>query len=151
MTITPWHLKDYPLNKDDVLETGEINGYIWVTAKAPFYGINGYIRIPDAHTNHPWQEEGDYICDQDSFDDDAECWEWGEETFHDGRWHGFGTQHFNDAWPAAYVWEGELPLASKYPRDKWRTPESVVRQVQQMARHADHTYQQLVTTGNYTI
>lgn len=149
MPTTPWHLKDYPLDKERVLETGETeHGYIWVTAKAPLYGVNGYVRIPDEIKNHPWQEE-------ELFDVYGDAW--GGETFREGRWHGFDTQHFNDAWDEEYIWaypkEKYRKMASCYGSREalWHTPESVAQMAQAMAEQAHADYQIKAANGTFEI
>lgn len=86
MTTIP---NDFKINTD-VLAHGEVDGIIWVAARAPIYGaVNGYCRVPD---NHPWLNI-------------AEGWDiettvpWGEITYRDGNWVGFDTLHAGQYWP----------------------------------------------------
>ena len=149
MSITIQHLEDYPLDKERVLETGETkHGYIWVTAKAPGYGVNGYVRIPDEIKNHPWQET-------ELFDVYGDAW--GGETFRKGRWHGFDTHHYNDAWDDEYIWdepkETFRKMASGFLADnaRWHTPEGVKNMTKAMAEQAHTDYQFEAIKGTFEI
>lgn len=46
-------LTDCPLEPEAIVECGEHLGYQWAIAKAPSYGLNGYIRLPDHQQSHP--------------------------------------------------------------------------------------------------
>ena len=97
--------------------TGTHRGVEWQTHKAPRYGVNGYMRIPEGH---PWYgltyEEINRIVSESNasrFDGGA-----GELTYLAiGGWIGFDTLHACDSWP-------EMTYAPELANTLW-TPELV--------------------------
>lgn len=140
---------DCPIQEERIVETGEHHGYQWVIAKAPLYGLNGYIRLPETQPNHPWETKED-LCD-------TEGYLWGEVTFNHGRWYGFDNMHSWNHWQEEYVWEktpGIIKLArNAYYREpkNWDTLNTTRQQVMQMIEQANAEYTQQTTTGTYTI
>ena len=81
-----------------IVAVGFHRGIKWHTHKSPFYGVNGYMRIP---AGHPWsdlsyQEINRHVSDSDTERFDGGSW---ELTFKGGAWIGFDTQHAWDSWP----------------------------------------------------
>lgn len=151
MSINPDHLKDFPM-PDRAVATGEYEDYIWVTAKAPVYGINGYVRIPDDElANHPWAKD-EYIYEPDDSD-----LHWAEVTFQNGNWVGFDTIHWFNYWPEEYIWSEN--------KEHWRhclqmlntehattmTPELVEHMTQGFAKQASEAYLHDAAVGTHEI
>ena len=82
-----------------LVASGTHRGVEWHTHKSPFYGINGYMRLPEGH---PWRdltyrEINGRVCTEHL---DGGAW---ELTYHaDDAWIGFDTQHAWDYWPDSY-------------------------------------------------
>lgn len=140
---------DCTLKADTIVETGEHLGYQWVIAKTPTYGLNGYIRIPDHQTNHPWEYE-EHICDTDEHP-------WGEVTYQRGRWYGFDNLNSWNHWDEEYVWL-KTPTFLEIARNaydgepkRWDTLNTTRQQVRHMIEQAHEEYTQQTVTGTYTI
>lgn len=152
MSINPEHLKDFPMS-DRAVATGEYDSYIWVTAKAPMYGINGYVRIPDDElANHPWELAHGYIFEPDESDIG-----WCEITFHDGNWFGFDTLHSFNYWPEEYIWAENKKTFMKTmdmlrdERSITMTPECVEHMTQGFAKQASEAYLHTTAVGTHQI
>lgn len=96
--------------------SGTHRGVEWRTRKSPFYGVNGYMRIPEGH---PWRDltYGEInwsVWEYDTEHLDGGAW---ELTYKDGAWIGFDTQHACDSWP-------EMPYSPEPGNTMW-TPELV--------------------------
>lgn len=142
-------MTDFPLGKEIIVETGEHLGYQWVIAKAPLYGFNGYIRLPETQPNHPWENK-EYLCD-------TEGHPWGEVTYQEGRWYGFDNMHSWNHWDEKYVWD-KNPKTIERARNaygsepkRWDTLNTTRQQVRHMIEQAHEEYTQQSTTGTYTI
>lgn len=151
MSINPDHLKDFPM-PDLAVATGEYEGYIWVTAKAPVYGFNGYVRIPDDElANHPWAKE-EYIYEPD----DSNLY-WSEVTYQSGNWFGFDTLHSFNYWSEEYIWAGdkkafmETMTMLRDERSITMTPEMVEHMAQGFAKQASEAYLHDVAVGTHEI
>ena len=82
-----------------IVASGTHRGVEWYTCKSPFYGINGYMRIPEGHPWHDltYREINGRVCTEHL---DGGAW---ELTYHaDDAWIGFDTQHAWDYWPDSY-------------------------------------------------
>ena len=118
----------------EVLASGEVDGIVWVAARAPLYNaVNGYIRVPD---NHPWKGNEDY----EGLDTAVP---WGHFTYMRGNWLGFDTLHAGQWWPA----EADAFKRGPFPDDRVMTEELVIEWTQQRAREAS----QVVDGGTYVI
>ena len=101
-----------------LVASGTHRGVEWHTHESPFYGVNGYMQIPE---DHPWRdltygEITDADWKEDSSEFDGGAW---ELTFKNGAWIGFDTQHTWDSWPDAFYPEE--------PGDTAWTPEMVAK------------------------
>ena len=100
-----------------LVASGTHRGVEWHTHESPFYGVNGYMRIPEGH---PWygltyEEINRLVWESDTarFDGGA-----GELTYQAvGGWIGFDTLHACDFWP-------EMTYAPELANTLW-TPELV--------------------------
>lgn len=140
----PDHLAaTYPFDPAGVLEVGETEGVPWVLAKAPRYGVNGYVCVPEGH---PWVEVGASPLGSESIGSGTSR-VWGAATFCHGRWFGFDTQHVGDVWSDDFIWDaskredvhlemsiGLGELWSSAP--KYHSMDSVREMVQAMAQDA---------------
>lgn len=139
MSITPGHLEDFPLD-GEVTATGEYNGYIWVTMKAPRYGVNGYVRIPDnKFSNHPWAKSAEIF---EPYESDLR---WSEVTYRSGNWFGFDTAHLFNYWPEEYIWSGgksawEIRNCFHDEYSIIMTPERVEHMTLEFAKQASEAY-----------
>lgn len=140
---------DCTLSAESIVEFGEHLGYQWVIAKAPTYGLNGYIRIPEHQTNHPWEDEEQIL--------DTNEHPWGEVTYKRGRWQGFDNCHPWNHWDEEYVWV-KTPVLLKVARNdyggepkRWDTLNTTRQQVRHMIEQAHEAYNQQTITGTYTI
>ena len=89
------------MKNKSIVASGTHRGVEWYTCKSPFYGVNGYMRIPEWH---PWRDltyreinRLVWVKDEPEFDGGA----W-ELTYKDDAWIGFDTQHAWDFWPDSY-------------------------------------------------
>ena len=104
-----------------LVASGTHRGVEWHTHKAPFYGVNGYMRIPEGH---PWRdltyaEINRRVRESDTERFDGGAW---ELTFKNGAWIGFDTQHAWDSWPdMSFPWRPD----GTEPYDTQWTPELV--------------------------
>lgn len=152
MSINEEHLKDFPI-KNDVATTGTYGDYIWIVAKAPAYGYNGYVRIPDDEIgNHPWAVNNDYIFEPEGSD---LCWS--EVTYDCGNWFGFDTLHSFNYWPTEYIWaDNKKPFIKTIAmmRDEHSITMSLER-VENMtrgfAKQASDAYLHVVAAGTHQI
>lgn len=142
-------LTDCPLQTEAIVESGEHLGYQWAIAKALAYGLNGYIRIPDDQTNHPWEDK-EWICDTDEHP-------WGEVTYQRGRWYGFDNLHSWNHWTEEYVWNKTPSIieaannAYNGEPKRWDNLNTTRQQVRHMIEQAHEEYTQQAITGTYTI
>ncbi|MBF0809400.1 hypothetical protein E4U03_12415 [Rothia nasimurium] len=143
-------LADCPFGPQEIVETGKHLDYQWVIAKAPRYGLNGYIRIPDHQQCHPWQETTDYIFD-------TEFHPWGEVTYQQGNWYGFDNHHSWNHWDEEYVWN-KSPSSIESAKNaydgepkRWDNLDTTRQQVRHMIEQAHEEYTQQAITGTYTI
>ena len=103
--------------RGSLVASGTHRGVEWHTHKSHFYGVNGYMRIPEGH---PWrdlayEEINRLVSESDKERFDGGAW---ELTYHaDVGWIGFDTQHAWDSWPG-------MTYSSELANTQW-TPELV--------------------------
>jgi len=124
--------EDFPI-RTAVIESGELNGFPWVAARAPIYGaVNGYVRLPDAH---PWLSvENGYEIENSI--------PWGEITYMAGNWIGFDSLHSGQYWPGEAEFKNRM-----FDTDTLMSPEMVIGWTKQLAQEA-HDF---VFNGTYSI
>ena len=104
-----------------LVASGTHRGVEWYTRESVFYGVNGYMQIPEGH---PWRdltyrEINQRVPESDKERLDGGAW---ELTYKDGAWIGFDTQHAWDSWPdMSFPWRPD----GTEPCDTQWTPELV--------------------------
>ena len=81
-----------------LVASGTHRGVEWHTHESPFYGVNGYMQIPEGH---PWHDLTYGEINQLVWTEHLDGGAW-ELTYKDGAWIGFDTQHAWDYWPDSY-------------------------------------------------
>ena len=81
-----------------LVASGTHRGVEWHTHESPFYGVNGYMQIPEGH---PWSILTYGEINRRVSESDTERFDGGarELTYKSGAWIGFDTQHAWDFWP----------------------------------------------------
>lgn len=107
----------------------------WMVAEAPFFGVNGYVRIP---TYHPWHDLSyDKIHEMH---EDLEVH--GGLTFADYGWIGFDTAHAFDVWTGPYAPDKRYDaLHSETEWDVHWTVEQVISEAKNLARQVAEAMQ----------